>query len=213
MSSFKRSLISAFAAAAAWLCGPAHAALTQFNTQASFAAAVTAPSTDTFAFVPFDFVASPSTRTTGPYGYTVSAPSGLFGGPNAANPWLSTNLSGASMTFATFTGGVAAIGGSFFAADITGQPLANQSLTLTATDSLGATLTQTLSNPGTSSFLGFSSNASLVSLVVGIANRDAFVAVDNLVLAGPIPEPETYAMLLAGLAGIVAVARRRRRAA
>jgi hypothetical protein len=118
------------------------------------------------------------------------------------------------MTFASFTGGVAAIGGSFFASDITGAVLAGQSLTLTATDSFGRTLTQTLANASPASFLGFASNASLVSLVVSIADRDAFVSVDNLVLAAaPVPEPETYAMLLAGLALIARAARRRPRPA
>ena len=209
----KRSLISVVLAAAGWLCGPSHAALTPFTTPASFANAISAPSIDTFAFLPLDFVASPSTRTTGPYSYVVSAPSGLFGGGSAANPWLSTNLSGAAMTFTNFTGGVAGIGGSFFASDIAGAALAGQSLTVTATDSFGATLTQTLADPGPTSFLGFASNGSLVSLVVSIANRDAFVSVDNLVLAAPVPEAETYAMLLAGLAFLAGIARRRRRPA
>ena len=69
---FKRFLISVAAAATGWLCGPSHAVLTPFTTQASFAAAVVAPSTDTFAFLPLDFVASPSARTTGPYGYVAA---------------------------------------------------------------------------------------------------------------------------------------------
>jgi len=210
--SFQRSLISAAAASALGVlaCGQAHAALTSFTNAATFASAVVAPATDTFAFLPLDTVPSPSTRTAGGYSYVVSAPSGLFGGGTAANPWLSTNLSGATLTFATFTGGVGGIGGNFFGSDIAGAFLPGQSLSLTATDSLGATLTQTIANATQSSFLGFVSTGSLVSLAVSIADRDAFVSADNVTIAAAaVPEPETYAMLLAGLAAMTGLARRR----
>jgi hypothetical protein len=212
--SFQRSLISAaaVAASAALSCGPVHAALTAFTSSASFAAAVVAPATDTFALLPLDAVPSPTTRTASPSSYVASAPGGLFGGGTAANPWLSTNLSGATMALSSFSS-VRAVGGTFFGSDITGGFLAGQTLTLTAIDSLGATLTQTLANATSSSFLGFVSTGSMVSLLVSIADRDAFVSIDNVVLASPVPEPETYAMLLAGLAGLAGFARRRRRPA
>lgn len=203
------------AAAAVVLSGSAHAAITVFTTPASFAIATTASATDTFASLPIDFIDSPNTRVVSSYGYTASATGGLFGGGTAANPWLSTNLSGVPLTFTGFTGPVSAIGGVFFGSDISGSFLAGQSLTLTATDSLGATSIQTITGATQTSFLGFASTGTLVSLGVSIGNSAAFTAADNLVLAqslttAPIPEPESYAMLLAGLAAVGAVARRRR---
>jgi len=200
------------AAALGAVSSTSHAALTAFTTPASFAAATMAPATDTFSLLPIDFIASPSSRTSGPYSYVASAPGGLFGAGSAANPWLSTNLSGTTLTFGSFGGGVSAIGGSFFGSDIAGAFLAGQNLTLTAMDSVGASLTQTINNSTQTSFLGFASTGTLVSLAVSIANPNAFASVDNLVLAqtAPIPEPETYAMLLAGLATLAIVGRRRR---
>lgn len=200
------------AAALGAVSSTSHAALTAFTTPASFAAATMAPATDTFNLLPIDFIASPSSRTSGPYSYVASAPGGLFGAGSAANPWLSTNLSGTTLTFGSFGGGVSAIGGSFFGSDIAGAFLAGQNLTLTAMDSVGASLTQTINNSIQTSFLGFASTGTLVSLAVSIANPNAFASVDNLVLAqtAPIPEPETYAMLLAGLATLAIVGRRRR---
>jgi len=200
------------AAALGAVSSTSHAALTAFTTPASFAAATMAPATDTFSLLPIDFIASPSSRTSGPYSYVASAPGGLFGAGSAANPWLSTNLSGTTLTFGSFGGGVSAIGGSFFGSDIAGAFLAGQNLTLTAMDSVGASLTQTINNSIQTSFLGFASTGTLVSLAVSIANPNAFASVDNLVLAqtAPIPEPETYAMLLAGLATLAIVGRRRR---
>ena len=200
------------AAALGAVSSTSHAALTAFTTPASFAAATMAPATDTFNLLPIDFIASPSSRTSGPYSYVASAPGGLFGAGSAANPWLSTNLSGTTLTFGSFGGGVSAIGGPFFGSDIAGAFLAGQNLTLTAMDSVGASLTQTINNSIQTSFLGFASTGTLVSLAVSIANPNAFASVDNLVLAqtAPIPEPETYAMLLAGLATLAIVGRRRR---
>lgn len=212
--SCQRSLIGIAAAAAIGVfSGASHAALTVFNSSASFAAATTASATDTFALLPLDFLTSPSTRPAGAYSYVVSAPGGLYGIGSAANPALSTNLAGTTITFNTFTGGVRAIGGSFFGTDIAGAFLAGQNVSLTATDSLGATLTQSIVNPTQTSFLGFASTGSLVSLAVSVANLSAFAAVDNLVLAqsvAAVPEPETYAILLAGIGALLGFARRRR---
>ena len=212
MSSPRPLLAVTLAAALGAVSTASHAALTAFTTSASFAVATLASATDAFNLLPIDFIASPSNRTIGPYSYVASAPGGLFGAGSAANPWLSTNLSGATLTFGSFGGGVSAIGGSFFGSDIAGAFLAGQNLTLTAMDSVGASLTQTINNSIQTSFLGFASTGTLVSLAVSIASPNAFAAVDNLVLAqaAPIPEPETYAMLLAGLATLATIGRRRR---
>ena len=212
MSSPRPLLAVTLAAALGAVSTASHAALTAFTTSASFAVATLASATDAFNLLPIDFIASPSNRTIGPYSYVASAPGGLFGAGSAANPWLSTNLSGATLTFGSFGGGVSAIGGSFFGSDIAGGFLAGQSLTLTATDSVGASLTQTINGATQTSFLGFASTGTLVSLAVSIASPNAFASVDNLVLAqaAPIPEPETYAMLLAGLATLATIGRRRR---
>jgi len=212
MSSPRPLLAVTLAAALGAVSRASHAALTAFTPSAGFAAAPLASATDAFNLLPIDFIASPSNRTIGPYSYVASASGGLFGAGSAANPWLSTNLSGATLTFGSFGGGVSAIGGSFFGSDIAGAFLAGQNLTLTAMDSVGASLTQTINNSIQTSFLGFASTGTLVSLAVSIANPNAFASVDNLVLAqtAPIPEPETYAMLLAGLATLAIVGRRRR---
>ena len=78
-------------AAAALLCivGASQAALVVYTTQASFLAAVSAASTDTFAgFAVTGVTAGPITRAVGPYGYTATAASGFYGGGTAANPYL-----------------------------------------------------------------------------------------------------------------------------
>jgi hypothetical protein len=53
---------------------------------------------------------------------------------------------------------------------------------------------------------GFSN---LRSVELGSLGR-GYVAVDNIMVAAPVPEPETYAMMLAGL-GLLGFAARRRK--
>ena len=57
-------------------------------------------------------------------------------------------------------------------------------------------------------FLGITRDAADIR---SISFKGVGVVVDNFTMAAPVPEPETYAMLLAGLAAIGTVARRRRR--
>lgn len=197
--------------------GASQAAISVFTTQASFLAAVTAPGVDTFAgFSVTSATASPINRSAGSYTYTASAPDGFFGAGTAANPWLSTNSAGDSITFSNFGSGVSAIGGLFFGSDVNGA-FASGSLTLLATDALGATSTQTLAGSLTS-FLGFVSTTSMTSLVLSAvqpAGGFLWPTADNLTLATgavttPVPEPETYALFMAGLAALGVFARRRR---
>ena len=194
--------------------GNAHAAFTVFTTEGSFLAAVTAPGVDTFAgFATTVVTSSPISRSAGPYPYSASSTTSFFGVGTPANPALSTNTDTDVITF--FNLGIAnAIGGFFFGSNIEGN-LVPATIVLTATDSLGATSTQTLLlSP--SSFVGFLSTGTIASLVVSTAMPGEFIfpTVDNLTIAlaavTPVPEPETWSLLVAGLAALGFCARRKR---
>jgi PEP-CTERM motif len=211
------------------MAGASQATITVYTSLAAFNAASSAPGTDTFAGFPLlDITPGPITRTAGPYSYTADAGpiGGFFGGGTAADTTLTTNSFGDTITFNGFTTGVAAIGGNFFGANIRGLFLPGD-VTLTATDSSGS-VARTITNATTSSFLGFVSTGSITSLTLcsvqlslGRCSGPTDVteapflwpALDNLVLAktvAAIPEPSTYALLLAGLGAVGFVARRRR---
>jgi hypothetical protein len=125
---------------------------------------------------------------------------------------LSTNNVTDKITFSTFTGGtIRAIGGNFFGSDINGAYFSGD-VTLVATDSLGATSTQTITAATLTSFMGFASTGTITSLVVSTPGT-VFPTVDNLVLAqaAVVPEVGTWALMLAGLGTLGAVTRRRTR--
>lgn len=204
-------------AAAALLAatGASQAAITVYTDQTSFLAAVTNPGVDGFnGFSIIGSTPSPITRAAGDYGYTADAgPAGsFFGAGTPANPWLSTDTATDTVSFFNLTGGVAALGGNFFGSNIAGE-FAAGSVTLTATDANG-TVTETITNATTSSFVGFvSSTGTLASATLAsVQPISGFLwpTADNLTLAAPIPEPETYALMLAGLGLMGFMARRRR---
>jgi hypothetical protein len=214
----KISLLKPLAVAALLVAsGASQAVITVYTSAAAFAAATSAPGVDTFTGLSITGATpSPITRNAGAYTYTgaVSTTS-FFGAGTTANPWLSTNTATDTMTFNTFLGGVQAVGGNFFGSDIAGAFLAGN-ITITATDASG-TVTQTIVGATTTSFLGFVSTGAMTSLTVASVQPAVgflWPTVDNLTLAKatvPIPEPETYAMMLAGL-GLVGFLARRRRA-
>jgi PEP-CTERM motif len=214
----KISLLKPLALAALLVAsGASQAVITVYTSAASFAAATSAPGVDTFTgFSIIGATPSPITRNAGAYTYTGSvSTTSFFGAGTTANPWLSTNTATDTMTFNTFLGGVQAVGGNFFGSDIAGAFLAGN-ITITATDASG-TVTQTIVGATTTSFLGFVSTGGMTSLTVASVQPAAgflWPTVDNLTLAKaalPVPEPETYAMMLAGL-GLVGFLARRRRA-
>ena len=194
--------------------GAAQAAITVFTSQAAFNAATASPGTDTFAgFSIVGSTPSPITRTAGIYTYSADAgPAGsFFGGGTTANPFLSTNTATDTVSFFGFSPGVVGFGGNFFGSNVSGL-FATGDMTVTATDSSG-TVTQTIVGATQASFLGFVSNSAILSAtLVSVQPTTGFLwpSVDNLVLASVVPEPGTYAMMLAGLGVLGFMARRRR---
>jgi hypothetical protein len=194
-------------------CAASQATLTIYNTQGSFLAAATDPGTDTFEdLAPATSYPGPLVRSAGTHAYEVDTGDGLlYGAGGPLNSWLSNNLAVDTITFSNFDADVNAAGGRFFGSDINGKFQSGQTLYITATDADGS-LTYTLTNAKRVSFVGFVSDGPLLSLTVSADQSDGPVwgTVNNFVLgAVPVPEPETWAMMFAGLAAVGFVARRR----
>jgi hypothetical protein len=215
------------AAALAWAaCTSAQAGIVVYTNAGAFAAASPVSGTDSFDSLPAGTSTGPLARSAGLFSYSVNAvpnpdlyntggwtpPGVLYAAGNSPDRWLSTNTADDTLVFFNLNG-AGGIGGLFFGSDIDGQFLAGTMLRLVATDASGA-VTQLLTNPTTSTFLGFRSDTGLLSLQVsaiqpGIGNQ--WATVNNLVVAAPVPEPASMALVLAGLAALAAVPRRRTR--
>lgn len=188
-----RSVPAFIAAMFTLASGAASAGITVYNSQATFAAAVSSPGVDTFAGLSISAATpSPMTRSAGAYTYVARAPNTFFGAGTVGDPWLSTNTATDAITFDTFAPGISAIGGRFFGSNISGQ-FASGDITLVATDSGGAISTQTITGATTSSFLGFVSDVQLVSLTVTTVQPVSgflWPTVDDLTLAVSAPLPD-----------------------
>ena len=215
--------------------GAANASISVFTSASSFMAAMEgaaqAPGVDTYTDFPVNIqVFGPLNREAGGFGYRVdtaqlpgnppSPPGGaLFGGGTFSNPAMSTNVSFDTMLFNNFVGGISAVGGNFYTAGLSGSAIPG-SVTLLATDATGAFITRTIAGTDETGFLGFIATtgfmASLqVTSVQSLGVGFAWPTADNLILANvtPIPEPGTYALMLAGLVGVGRMVARARRKA
>jgi hypothetical protein len=201
--------------------GSAQAAIQVYTTQASYLAAINAPGIDSFDDLdPSNALDTPQTRTPGAYQYTVSVgpssnffPAGTLGG----DVWLSGDDPTDTITFDNFSPNVRGLGGFFFRTGLDGQlTTVDATFNFTATDASGA-YSLPLVNPSTTSFIGFVSTGPLSNVkawvgVEGFGVTDLFISANDLTLgaAAPIPEPETYALMLGGLALLGAAVRRKK---
>jgi hypothetical protein len=216
----RKIILASGAALALAVASNASAAITVYTDQASFLAAVSGAATDGFEDISIvNSTPSPLSRTVGSYGYTASvSTTSFFGAGSNADHWLSTNTATDTVTLQGFTGGVYGVGGNFFGSDIVGL-FALGNVTLTATDADG-TVSQTIVNANTASFLGFVSSSGVTSVTLASvqpANAFMWPSANNLILGGQadvttaVPEPASWAMMIAGF-GLIGSAMRRRRA-
>ena len=132
---------------------------------------------------------------------------------SAADRWLATTTATDTITFSSFTAGVRAFGGNFFGSDVNGAFSAGRTMVLTATDG-ASTRTVNLYNTTTTTFLGFISANPLTSVMLrpdGLPGTAYWTTANDVSIGvvSAVPEAQTYAMLLAGLALFSFTARRR----
>ena len=194
----------------------AQADVTVFTDRASFLAALTLPGIDSFDDLAVSQTDSPLFRFAGSYAYQASAGpvSDFYPAGSGSDIWLATTVASDSITFLNFAAGLRAFGGNFFGSDVDGAFLPGQTVVLTATD--GTTeRTVSLYDTSTTTFLGFIADNALTSVTLrpdGIAGNTYWVSANDVTMGTvtAVPEPQTYAMVVAGLALVGFGARRRR---
>lgn len=203
-------------AAALVATGSAQAAIDVYFDEASFLAAVANAATDTFDdLIPGQAYDGPLMRSAGSYDYTVStSPDSpiLYGAGTAGDAWLSTNIASDFIVFDGFSSDVTAVGAYVFGSDIAGDFL-QRGLTVVRVSNGIDTAVEFQLRADTATYFGFVSDSPLLSFEVKTfygQNTVVWPTVNDLTLAAAIPEPETYALMLAGLAAIGFMARRRR---
>jgi MYXO-CTERM domain-containing protein len=147
----------------------------------------------------------PSAFSNGIYSYTVSAPSDLYG----SGEFLATSQIDEALTISFTSGNVKAVGGNFFATNISD---AFQAVSITILLSDGSTTTFT---PATlsDSYRGFVADTFITSLVISRPGPSLYAAMDNLsvgTVITTVPEPQPATLALAGLAVLGLAAARRR---
>jgi hypothetical protein len=216
------ALRSATLALLALAAGASQATILVFTSQSSFAAAIAgfASGTDTFEdLIVGQVYETPLSRAAGDYGYSVNAgpdSAAVDGAGSATNRWLQADVFSDTLTFSGFTQPTYAAGAFVFGSDAAGRFVRNRRISVTATNSAGdLSRPSTLTRTTQTTFIGFVSDSPLTSVTVrAVQTRGgatAFPTVNDFILASPVPEPKTYALLLAGIGVVGFIARRRRR--
>jgi hypothetical protein len=194
----------------------AQADVTVFTNRASFLAALNMSGVDTFNDLGVSQTGTPLFRSAGPYSYQASAGpvSDFYPAGGGGDTWLANTVASDTITFSNFSNGLRAFGGNFFGSDVNGAFLPGQTMVLTANDG-STTRTVNLYDTATSTFLGFIADNALTSVTLrpdAIPGSVYWVTANDVTmgLVNAVPEPETYAMLLAGLALVGCGVRRRR---
>jgi hypothetical protein len=210
--SMKPLLVAAMLAAA----GSAHSAINVFTSEASFLAAVVNAATDTFNdLTPGMAYAGPLNRSAGAYSYSASTTPNsptLYGAGSAGDAWLSSDAAADFILFDNFSPNVTAIGAYVFGSDIGGQFLQKGVIAVRVSNGVDTDV-EFKFQAGTTNYFGFVSDAPILSFEVKSFYGQRTVVwptVNDLTMAAAIPEPETYALMLAGLAAVGFMARRRR---
>jgi hypothetical protein len=141
----------------------------------------------------------------GGFSYTASAPGNLWITTLLGNA-LSTNSSDTAITFDFTSGNVTAVGGYFYLTTFDEQ-LAAGNIVLNLSDGT----THTLVNPGTSSFVGFSTEGgTLITSLVVNPGGGVWGTVDDFYVGTTIPETSTAGLLGLGLIAFAWFARHRK---
>ncbi len=187
---------------------PASAATTVYTSQASFLAALDPGSYDeTFdEFIQGNTLASPLNFSLGGFGYSAAVADGspFYTEGVPGDTYLSTNTDARAIVFTLATGNLNAIGGDFFLTDTLGA-FSQGMVSLILNDSTTATLT----NPTSTSFLGFISSVPIGSLTFTSPAAPGYATVNNLVVGQAVPEPTTCLLLAGGALPLASSLRRR----
>lgn len=176
------------------LSASSFAVTTVYTSSAPFLANV-APGAYTETFNSAASSAGSASFASGGFGYTISAPSGLF----ASGEFLGTSQINQPLTITFTSGNVNAVGGNFYATNISDAFQAT-ALTLTLSDSTTVTFTPT---SVANSYRGFTSDLTVTSLTISAPGGSLYAGLDNLTVGvAAVPEPTSVLLMGVGLAAL-----------
>jgi hypothetical protein len=164
--------------------------------------------TETFSSLSPGSLASPQSFSNGIFSFSAvasSATTGLYVVDSAGDNWLAAAADASSLIFSFTSGNVTAVGGNLFLINSEFSPVSNN-LILQLSDSTATNFTVSSAED----FFGFVSDVPVLSLSVTSQAADNFSTAANLTVANTVPEPSTFALLLAGFAllGFVMIRRK-----